>query len=345
MVPRRLYYWLPPASRSAPDTITLVIWRALQPIAREYDLAVHGFADARELRELVRVRGKPELVHFGTTPIINLMPRTRTLAAAIRMRLPLSTHVHGDLRAELRFAWDRAPRHAIKIAAAYTLSPLLLRLHELVVVNSQALADSLALGDRIRVMPNPIDVGFWSAPVAASAAGRYAFAHGRLVAEKGFDLLLEAVARNDTVERVVIAGTGPAQPELARLAERRHIDLELVGHQDPNQLRAWLAGATVAVYPSRQDVFGLAALEALLACRHVLISERAGVLEFLPPAIRRSVSIAPSVDVLAERLADPPSTLLGSAAAQFSSESVAREFASAAVAAMTRRRGRTADRA
>jgi glycosyltransferase involved in cell wall biosynthesis len=339
---RRVFYWLPDEITGAPDRITIALWDALQSVAHNHDLALTSFSTGRELRRLVRAHGKPALVHFGTTPMIKWTPRARAVATALALRVPLSTHVHGDVAAELRFLWTHRWRHALKVAASYTLSPHLLRCFDLVVVNSRALAlrlhEGLALTGRIQVLPNPVDVAFWSEPGPSPPRQPYVFSHGRIVPEKGFDLLIEAIARAGSSIHLVIAGTGSAQAKLEQLAARRGVAVDFVGQQSPERIRELLRGATIAVYPSRQDAFSLAALEALLACKHVLVSEVAGVLDFLPPLLADAIRVTPSVDTLAARLADPPIISIDDAgAARFAPESVAHTLATAIVETLARR--------
>jgi glycosyltransferase involved in cell wall biosynthesis len=346
---RLLFYWVPDEILGAPDQITLRLWNAIQPIAGEYGLGVFAFSTARELRSLVRLHGRPQLVHFGTTPMIKLTRRARAVGTCLALRLPLSTHVHGDTDAELRFLWTHRRRHAIKVAASYALSARLLRRFQLVVVNSRALATKLgsshAIADRIHVLPNPVDVSFWSAPLPASTREPYVFSHGRLVPEKGFDILIAAMSRIGMRQRLVIAGTGPVQVELERLAARAGIALDLIGHQPPERIRELLRGASIAAYPSRQDVFSLAALEALLAAKHVVVSEVAGVLEFMPQVVARAIRVAPTVEALAARLSAPPAVSLTDVATMFTPDAVARRLASAMVETMARRSDHTDDSA
>lgn len=107
---------------------------------------------------------------------------------------------------------------------------------------------------------------------------------GRLYHEKGFDLALSAlatlVARHPQVE-MVIAGDGPARPELERqaavlgLAER----VTFVGWVSPEGVPVLLNTATAVVMPSRQEGFGLVALEAALMARPVVATRVGGLPE------------------------------------------------------------------
>jgi glycosyltransferase involved in cell wall biosynthesis len=76
---------------------------------------------------------------------------------------------------------------------------------------------------------------------------------GRLVAIKGHDVLVRAVARLPAAARptLVILGEGDQRVALAALAGSRSVDLRLPGEVSPAAVRAWLSLADLFVHPSR----------------------------------------------------------------------------------------------
>ena len=110
--------------------------------------------------------------------------------------------------------------------------------------------------------------------------GGYAVAFGRLSAEKGFEVAVEAArARRGAVaycgrwasRRAVEGGT-------ASIRER----VELVGRLDRDALRELLAGAAMAVVPSLGgDVMPFAALEAMAAGLPVIASDSGSLPEIV----------------------------------------------------------------
>jgi glycosyltransferase involved in cell wall biosynthesis len=88
----------------------------------------------------------------------------------------------------------------------------------------------------------------------------------RLVRQKGLDILIRAmrpIRESVPGTRLLIAGDGPEQPALERLARELGVEqsVSLLGHRDDvEQLmrRAWLL-----VHPSRWEGFGLVLLEAM----------------------------------------------------------------------------------
>jgi len=102
---------------------------------------------------------------------------------------------------------------------------------------------------------------------ARPSDGRLTVLHvGRLIPRKGVDRLLRAVAvaRRDASLRLVLAGSGPEEARLRRLAEALDIeaDVEFRGFIDQPALPAAYAEADVFAFPTLDDPFGIVVLEA-----------------------------------------------------------------------------------
>jgi glycosyltransferase involved in cell wall biosynthesis len=89
---------------------------------------------------------------------------------------------------------------------------------------------------------------------------------GRLVPQKGLDMLIEA--RRDVTAavpraRLLVAGEGPARSELEELIRQRGLDssIELAGHCD--DVPALMRSAWLLVHAARWEGFGLIFLEAM----------------------------------------------------------------------------------
>ena len=110
---------------------------------------------------------------------------------------------------------------------------------------------------------------------------------GRLVAIKGYDVLVRAVGRLPVERRptVVLLGDGPERGRLGRLAEARRVDLRLPGEVTHPEVLPWLTAADVFVHPSRRMPSGrtegqpLAVREALAAGLPVVASALGGIPE------------------------------------------------------------------
>jgi glycosyltransferase involved in cell wall biosynthesis len=105
---------------------------------------------------------------------------------------------------------------------------------------------------------------------------------GRLVREKGVDILLKAmglVVVGEPSVRLTVVGDGPERQSLERLCSCLKLDdhVSFVGYQ--TNVGAWLAGASVFVMPSRSEGMGIAAVEALAAAVPVVCSSAGGLKE------------------------------------------------------------------
>ena len=146
--------------------------------------------------------------------------------------------------------------------------------------------------DRIRVVPNPVDLDEHAAPVAR---GRFRAAHrlgggpvvlflGKLTPRKRVDVLIDAFASGVGADaRLVIAGNdmgaGPALVNQARalgVADR----VTFTGLLSAAFRLEALADADVVV-PSADEVFGLVPLEALLVGTPVVVADDSGCGEII----------------------------------------------------------------
>lgn len=126
---------------------------------------------------------------------------------------------------------------------------------------------------RIAVLPNPIDTEAIGARAGekradwpeASAAGPHLLAVGRLSREKGFDLLIQALAQVRSVfpsADLLIAGAGPEEESLRNLCAELNLEdaVRIAGHVDAPAV--YFAGATLFVLSSRHEGLPNALLEA-----------------------------------------------------------------------------------
>ncbi len=102
---------------------------------------------------------------------------------------------------------------------------------------------------------------------------------GRLMHDKGIDLLIEAVAALPAV-RLVVAGSGPMEAELQERAQALRAAVQFIG--PVNSPWPLLAAADLAICPSRREGQGLFAMEALAMGVPVVATESGG----LPETVR-----------------------------------------------------------
>jgi glycosyltransferase involved in cell wall biosynthesis len=238
-------------------TENLPLWVTVHPLG-----ARRVRAGAFRLLALVW-RLRPDVILSG-------MAHLNFLVLLLRPFFPRGTRVlvrqNGTVSAALAFGglpgWTRL------------LYRLLYRHADRVVCQSRAMAEDLAgeagiETELIAVLPNPVDVdsiraartapGHWTGP------GPHLLAVGRLAPEKGFDLLLRALATvrgSFSQADLVIAGTGRDDAALKALCAALGLEaaVRFAGYVDrPYGL---YAGASLFVLPSRHEGMPNALLEA-----------------------------------------------------------------------------------
>jgi glycosyltransferase involved in cell wall biosynthesis len=127
-------------------------------------------------------------------------------------------------------------------------------------------------GRHVDVVPMPLPVARLGEPTSPPTFGPL-LGVGRLVPEKGFDLLVRAAALTD--QAAVIVGDGPERGALEDLATSLRADVTFTGEVAPEELVARLRQARVVVVPSRREGFGMVAAEAA-ACGRAVVGTRVG---------------------------------------------------------------------
>ena len=212
------------------------------------------------------------------------------MAAALRLPLVLSArgsdvNLIGDMPFARRRIVDAARRAEAVIAVSGALA-----------------ARMAAIGideRRIHVLRNGVDTAMFAPFPRADARRRLGFeergplvlAVGNLVPEKGFDLLLRAIAGLPEV-RLVVVGEGPLRAPLRSLADR--VAPKRVTFRDDvaqSELRFHYAAADVLALPSLREGWPNVVLEAIACGTPVVASAVGGVPEMLSaPAPGRIVA-------------------------------------------------------
>jgi glycosyltransferase involved in cell wall biosynthesis len=157
--------------------------------------------------------------------------------------------------------------------------------------------------DRVRVVPNAIALDTCDALAKASDPGRLRAAAGvpadrpvllsagRLEANKGFHVLVEALAslatRGGRPWHWVLAGDGPAAPRLRRLVAEHGLTgrTHLVGRVSDVELHGWYEAATVFVHPTLYEGSSLVTLEAMAHRRAVVATAAGGLPDKVRPGV------------------------------------------------------------
>ncbi|MFM2390433.1 MAG: hypothetical protein RLZZ437_1988, partial [Pseudomonadota bacterium] len=161
-------------------------------------------------------------------------------------------------------------------------------------------------------------------PAPLPTGGPHLVAIGRLAEQKGFPLLIEAVAlaRNTCPHlHLTLVGDGPLRADLqsrtATLGLQSHITF--AGWQDEAGVRAALAAATALILPSFAEGLPVVVMEAMAAGRPIIATSIAGVPELVTPDVGWLVPAGDAqalAGAIATLAATPPETLasMGSAA-------------------------------
>ncbi len=171
-----------------------------------------------------------------------------------------------------------------------------------VICTSRRMADEFA-GDfgvdraRLHLLPNPVDEAALrekaAKPIREPGPGLRFVAAGRLTRQKGFDRLLDMLARAPESTHLTIQGDGPDAASLRQSARRLGIEgrVAFAGFE-PNPWARY-AGADAFLLPSRWEGMPNAALEAL-ACgtRVIATPESGGIAELAAAATAGAVTVA-----------------------------------------------------
>ncbi|HVV59787.1 MAG TPA: glycosyltransferase, partial [Gaiellaceae bacterium] len=227
------------------------------------------------------VRGKTDL--RGALEHLRAVRRLRPDVLQLNLRHPYSCQYALAAGLATRGVRVVAVEHR-PVPAADRLQRLLKRLTSRRLAAHVAVSDSSAREvERLAGLPDgsvrtihnglaPVD------PAPRRGGGTLLGAAGRFVPQKGFDVLLRALAELPQAS-LLLVGDGPERPRLERLVDE-------LGLRDRVELTGWrpdaarlLAAVDAVVVPSRAEPFGLVALEAMSAGVPVIASAVDGLAE------------------------------------------------------------------
>lgn len=202
------------------------------------------------------------------------------LAAARTTGLPLVVTTQGER------TMDAGRLYQTSAAANWTLRRLLRRADYVTACSRQTLDDAkqfagFALDAKSRPVYNGIDLAEFDGIPPYVHPRPYLLGIGRVVPQKGFDLLIDAYARLHArlpdAPDLIIAGDGPERAGLEAQADALGLGgrVHLVGRADRPLATALFRGCTVFALPSRQEPQGIVSLEAM-ACAKPVVAARVG---------------------------------------------------------------------
>lgn len=188
--------------------------------------------------------------------------------------------IHTDLQKEIhQLEWELTYEARRVICCSYYMEQEIMNLFQLPT-------------DKLDIIPNGVNAAsVQAAQPDASFRERYAtpqekivFFVGRMVTEKGVHVLLESIPfileqHHDV--KFVLAGKGPNLEDLKHMATTMGIEQKIIftGFIDEEVKYKLLNIASVAVFPSLYEPFGIVALEAMAAGTPVIVSGVGGLQE------------------------------------------------------------------
>ncbi|WP_092999383.1 glycosyltransferase family 4 protein [Rhizobium sp. NFR07] len=154
-------------------------------------------------------------------------------------------------------------------------------------------------GEKLVHIPNFVDVASFSTDWEE---GDYFVFAGRLAPEKGVDTLIRAAAASG--QKLMIAGTGPEEARLKKLAGDLGADATFTGHLSGANLFRLIGQSRALVLPSEwYENAPISVLEAYALGRPVIGSDIGGIPELIRPGETGAIAAPASADSLADTLA------------------------------------------
>lgn len=162
---------------------------------------------------------------------------------------------------------------------------------------SERLREKVGIDLPVQVIYNGIDTTFWSdgRSVRGASRAKHLVSVGALRDVKGHDVLIRAfqrVAQQHPGVTLRIVGDGPNRSMYETLIKEAELGdrVCISGWCSPNEVRAALREASIFVFPSRYEGFGIALVEAMAAGCPVVASDVGGIPEVVSGTSARLVS-------------------------------------------------------
>ncbi len=249
----------------------------VQPAVARLQAPVHVLADgslAEQTDELVALAsGRVDALHGYFAH----RPASLAEAAGRRLGVPFGFSAHAlDVR---KVDGDELRRRATAAACVIACNP-------------ETARSLKAVGAPVTMLAHGVDTtGFAPTPLPSACAGLELLAVARLVAKKGFPVLVEAMAKVATPVRLRIVGDGPERGALEAAIERFGVGdrVRLLGRTTHDALPSMFASVHAVVVPSVVDGAGdrdglpNVVLEAMACGRAVVASDVAAIAQAVRP--------------------------------------------------------------
>jgi glycosyltransferase involved in cell wall biosynthesis len=132
---------------------------------------------------------------------------------------------------------------------------------------------------RHKAVAIPNGIGLKALPAAWPQGPPLFVAIGAVIAQKGYEVLLDAAARARVPWRAEVIGEGPHRVALAARADRSEVPVHFSGHS--SEVGSAIDAATALVVPSRWEAWPYVAMEAMERGRPVVASRVDGLSEIV----------------------------------------------------------------
>ena len=225
-------------------------------------------------------------------------PMSHLASMMLPSGIPRVISWHADIVRQKTMRVFYAPflKHAVRHAAAIIVAT---PSH----VSSSAVLASLASDPRIHVGPYGFDLSAFlrNAPekdaIADRHPGRRIFAAGRHVSYKGFDVLIEAMAKLPPDVVLLLGGEGPLTDDLLQHAHRIGVAqrVRFLGFVPDDLLPAYYQASDVFCLPSvtQAEAFGIVQVEAMASGKPVVSTRLNNGVDFVNEHGKTGVTVQP----------------------------------------------------
>jgi glycogen synthase len=242
--------------------------------------AAHGRTTHRRTGQLLQ-EWRADLVH------VQCVSSNAPFAgkASRRLDLPLVVSAQGELTMDANHAFERSTLVRSMLRRALDDADIITGCSQYVVRELDRFSDGRH-GAKMRVVYNGIDPDECIRAIPESRIRPYVLGLGRLVPQKGYDILVRAfdqLASEFPDHELVIAGDGPQAARLHQMVIDHELQarVHLLGSVDHQRALSLMAGAAVFALCSRHEPQGIVLLEAMATGAPVVASAVGGVPEIV----------------------------------------------------------------
>ncbi len=197
------------------------------------------------------------------------------------LQLPLLVTLQGELTMDATQLFQRSALARATLRAAMSQAEIVSACSAKTLRDAEEYLD-LPTDGRGRVIFNAARVEDFTSAEACAHPRPYLFALGRLAPQKGFDVLLRALAQSRCTDDLILAGDGPELAELKNLCASLGLQarVSFVGRADRRRVAAYFKGCKFFVLPSRADEgLPVVCAEAMAAGKAIVATDSGGVPE------------------------------------------------------------------